>query len=125
VVHWKSPPREDAETTWQYAARRHGWHALLGLAWLSLVYALDPSFLRWLLPVAGALLVAIPVSVLTSRVSAGRAARQAGLFVIPEEAEAPAELAEVSASLRRLRRTAVRPKTGTAPIFLRRYAKQR
>ena len=104
VVHWKSPPREDAETTWEYAARRHGWHALLGLAWLGAVYALDPSFLRWLLPVAGALLVAIPVSVLTSRVSAGRGAREAGLFVIPEEAEVPAELAEVAASLRRPRR---------------------
>jgi membrane glycosyltransferase len=92
VLQWKSPPREDAETTWDYAWRQHGWHTLLGLAWLGLVYALDPAFLRWLLPVAGALVVSVPISVLTSRISAGRRLREAGLFLIPEEGETPAEL---------------------------------
>ena len=33
-LSWKSPPREDAETTWGEAFRRHGLHTLLGLAWL-------------------------------------------------------------------------------------------
>jgi membrane glycosyltransferase len=115
AVQWKSPPREDAETTWDYALRHHGWQTLLGLAWLAAVHALDPAFLRWLLPVAGALLVAIPVSVLTSRVSAGRHLREAGLFMIPEEVEAPAELAEVTASLRR--RAGRNGKWGPSPFF--------
>lgn len=52
---------------------------------------------------AGALVVAVPVSVLTSRVAAGRRLREAGLFLTPEEGEPPAELAEVAASLRRRR----------------------
>jgi membrane glycosyltransferase len=103
ALHWKSPSREDAESGWDYAWRHHGWHSLLGLAWLGLVYALDPAFLRWLLPVAGALAIAIPVSVLTSRVSAGRLARESGLFLIPEETTLPRELADL----------------GTYPIFLR------
>ncbi len=94
AVHWKSPPRGDAETPWDYALRRHAWQALVGLAWLAAVYLLDPAFLRWLLPVAGALLVVVPVSVLTSRVSAGRRAREAGLFLIAEELQPPRELAE-------------------------------
>jgi membrane glycosyltransferase len=103
AVHWKSPPREDAETTWGQALRRHGWQTAIGLAWAAGVYALDPAFLRWLLPVAGALLVVIPISVITSRVSLGRRLRQAGIFLTPEESSVPAELAEVSASLHRRR----------------------
>src|SRR5438128_2612718 len=31
AVQWKSPPREDSETTWTEALRRHGWHTLLGV----------------------------------------------------------------------------------------------
>ncbi|HEY6864269.1 MAG TPA: glucans biosynthesis glucosyltransferase MdoH, partial [Burkholderiales bacterium] len=97
-VQWKSPSREDAETTWSEALRRHGAHTLLGLAWAALVYRLDPSFLWWLLPVVGALLLSIPVSVYTSRVSLGKAARRAGLFVIPEELDPPEALREAHAA---------------------------
>ena len=86
---WKSPPREDAETTWAEAFRRHGLHTLVGLAWLALVYWLNPAFLGWLLPVAGALAVSIPISVLSSRVSLGRSLREDRLFLIPEESYPP------------------------------------
>jgi len=65
------------------------------------LYLLQAGFLSWLLPVTGALAVAIPVSVLTSRVSLGRRLRDAGLFVIPEESTPPTELAEVAAALSR------------------------
>jgi membrane glycosyltransferase len=94
---WKSPPREDAATHWGEATLRHGGHTVLGLAWLALVYWLNPSFLWWLLPVAGALTVSIPISVLSSRVSLGRGFRARRLFLIPEESYPPRVL-------RRLRR---------------------
>jgi membrane glycosyltransferase len=106
AVRWKSPPREDTETSWEHALRAHAWQSTLALVWGIGVYLLDPEFLRWLLPVAGALLLAVPVSVLTSRVSFGRRLRDAGFFVIPEEVRLPAELASVSASLRLRRRYA-------------------
>ena len=64
-------------------------HTLLGLGWLALVYWLNPSFLWWLLPVAGALSVSIPISVLSSRVSLGRSLRAERLFLIPEESYPP------------------------------------
>ncbi len=67
AIHWKSPPREDAETTWREALRRHGVHTLLGIAWAAGVYWLNPSFLWWLLPIVGALMLSIPLSVYTSR----------------------------------------------------------
>ena len=94
-IHWKSPPREDAETSWGEAARRHGFQALLGLSWTVAVYWLAPSYIWWLLPITGALVLAIPVSVYSSRVSLGRAARRARLFLIPDEAAPPMELRTV------------------------------
>ncbi|MEM5276091.1 glucans biosynthesis glucosyltransferase MdoH [Cupriavidus taiwanensis] len=93
-ISWKSPPREDAETTWGEAFRRHGWHTALGLAWGGLVYWLNPSYVLWLLPIVGSLALSIPLSVMLSRVSLGRASRSAGLFMIPEETLVPREIVE-------------------------------
>lgn len=90
-ITWKSPPREDAETTWGEAFRRHGGHTVLGLAWGGLVYWLNPMFVWWLLPIVGSLALSIPMSVLLSRVGLGRASRRANLFVIPEEVTQPRE----------------------------------
>jgi membrane glycosyltransferase len=92
-VSWKSPPREDAQTTWGEGIRRHGAHALLGAAWAAAVYWLDSSYTWWLLlPVVGALALSIPISVYSSRVSLGRLLRRARLLTIPEETAPPAEL---------------------------------
>lgn len=92
AIQWKSPSREDAETTWREALRRHGAHTLLGVLWAAGVYWLSPAFLWWLLPIVGALMLSIPLSVLTSRLGLGRRLRSAGLFLIPEESHPPAEI---------------------------------
>lgn len=94
AIHWKSPPRADSETTRIEALLRHGGQMLLGLAWLVGIYLLNPTFLPWLLPIAGGLLMSGPLSVWSSRISLGRATRRAKLFLIPEEREAPTELAD-------------------------------
>ena len=91
-VQWKSPPRDDVETTWGAALRRHGWQTVLGVAWAAGVYFLNPAFLWWLLPIVGALIVSIPLSVFSSRVSQGRATRNDGYFLIPEELQPPIEI---------------------------------
>jgi membrane glycosyltransferase len=96
-MRWKSPPRDDTETTWGEAFRKHGFHMILGIAWGVAVYKLNPSFLWWLLPIAGALTLSIPISVLSSRVSLGRRTRNAGLFLIPEESMPPKELTDTYA----------------------------
>ena len=100
-VAWRSPPRNDAETTWSEAWRQHGTQTLIGLVWAAAVYSLNPGFLWWLLPVLGALIVAIPLSVLSSRVSLGRKLRDAGLFVIPEESHPPREIQTTMEETRR------------------------
>ena len=91
-VSWKSPPRGDNETSWGEALSRHGLHTLLGIAWAAGVYWLDPSYLWWLLPVVGALIVSIPLSVYTSRVTLGRRLREQRIFLIPEEVDPPPEI---------------------------------
>ena len=101
-LQWKSPPRQDAETTWGEAVQKHGSHTLLGVLWAGVVAWLYPSFLWWLLPIAGALIVSIPVSVYTSRVSVGRRLRAARLFVIPEELNPPPEIRAAVMSAGRL-----------------------
>jgi len=102
-VVWKSPPRDDSQTPWSEAVRRHGWHSLIGLAWAAAVYAVNPGFIGWLLPVAGALMLSIPVSVFSSRVTAGRKALAQRLFLIPEEDSPPRELRELQANLQAAR----------------------
>lgn len=95
-IQWKSPPREDSETGWIEALRRHGLHTLIGLVWAGFVYWLDPSFLWWLLPVVGAIVLSIPISVFTSRIRSGKGLRRAGLLVIPEEVHPPVELQDTA-----------------------------
>jgi membrane glycosyltransferase len=91
-VGWKSPTRDNMETTWGEALRRHGWHTLLGIGWAAGVYWLHASSLWWLLPVVGALMLSIPISVWSSRVSLGRRLRRRRVFLIPEETNPPFEL---------------------------------
>ena len=92
TIQWKSPPRVDAQTTWREAWRRHGGHTLLGILWAGGVYWLNPQYLWWLLPIVGALMMSIPLSVYTSRIALGRRAKSAGIFLIPEEAQPPREI---------------------------------
>jgi membrane glycosyltransferase len=99
ALNWKSPPREDNETNWTEATRKHGFQTVLGILWGTAVFILDRSFLPWVLPIAGALALSIPISVLSSRVSLGRLFRRAKLFLIPEEVHPPIELQETFAHL--------------------------
>ena len=92
AIHWKSPPRDDSQTGWREALRRHGGQTLLGLAWGTAIYLLNPAFLPWLLPIAGGLALSAPLSVLSSRVSLGKLFRRTRLFAIPEELSPPVEL---------------------------------
>ncbi len=91
-LDWKSPPREAAAVPWRDALLRFapmsGIIALLALG----IAAIDARALVWLLPVGLPLLLAIPMTVLTSRVGVGRAMRARDYLLIPEETSSPAVL---------------------------------
>ena len=88
-LDWKSPPRDDAPTTWGEAFRRHGLHTLLALAWIGAIRVSGAPFPWWLSPIIVGLLAAIPLSVWGSRASIGRAFGRAGLLLTPEEIAPP------------------------------------
>ncbi|HEY9237455.1 MAG TPA: glucans biosynthesis glucosyltransferase MdoH, partial [Burkholderiaceae bacterium] len=91
---WKSPPRHDAATGWGEAFVRHIGHTLLAMAWILVILISSAAFQWWLSPVLAGLLLAIPLSALTSRSAPGRWLRRRGIFVIPEELAQPPVLAE-------------------------------
>jgi membrane glycosyltransferase len=91
-LDWKSPPREAAAVPWRDALLRFapmsGIIAVLALG----IAAIDARALVWLLPVGLPLLLAIPMTVLTSRVGVGRIMRAKDYLLIPEETLSPAVL---------------------------------
>jgi membrane glycosyltransferase len=99
TVVWRSQTREDAETSWEDAIRAHGFDTLFASAWGVALYWLNPDYFWWVLPIIGALVLAIPVSVMASRVTAGERARELGLFLTPEETDPPTEIRAVAAQL--------------------------
>jgi len=95
TVTWSSPPRGDRETSWREALRYHAFDTVWASAWAAGVFALNPSYFWWLTPIVAALILSIPVSVLTSRIGLGDWTRAAGLFLIPEESSPPPEIEQV------------------------------
>ncbi len=91
-LEWKSPPREAKDIGWRDAARRFG---LIGAAaaaagtWGLLV---EPQAIVLLLPTGLPLLLAVPLTVLTSRSSLGQRLLASGLLLTPEEHSAPVVL---------------------------------
>ena len=91
-LDWKSPPREANAVPWATAAERFAPQTAFVAVLALLVAAVDPRALVWLTPVGLPLLLAIPVTVLTSQIGLGSALKAQGYLLIPEEARSPAVL---------------------------------
>ena len=92
AIQWKSPARADKSTSLGQAVRRHGLQTAIGFAWVGVVAWKAPEMLPWLTPVAAGLLLAIPMSVLTSYSKLGVLARKAKMFMTPDETDPPREV---------------------------------
>jgi membrane glycosyltransferase len=88
-LDWKSPPREAAAVPWTEAARKLAPMSLVVAALAAAVAWVDGSALIWLLPVGLPLALSIPLTVLTSHIRMGEAARAQRLLLIPEESWSP------------------------------------
>lgn len=91
-VVWNSPQRDDDDTPWGEAFKRHGSQLLLGAVWAGGMAWLDLRFLWWLSPIVFSLILSPFVSVLSSRATLGIKSKKAKLFLIPEEYNPPREL---------------------------------
>ena len=91
-LEWKSPPRSADVVAWRDAARSFGAGAVAALGIGAALLAVNAEALPWLLPVGLPLLLAVPLAVWTSRSDFGSRLREAGWFVVPEEAWTPSLL---------------------------------
>ncbi|MCE3026239.1 glucans biosynthesis glucosyltransferase MdoH [Salinicola sp. DM10] len=109
AIQWRSPSRENSDTTWGDAIRNHWSQTLIGAVWATGVYFMEPTFLWWLSPIVGAMMLSIPVSALSSRVGLGSACFRARLFRIPEETHPPRVLRRMVRHLGRMNAAAATP----------------
>jgi membrane glycosyltransferase len=93
---WAAQQRDGGELGLRKAWRQHRWHTLAGLAWSALAFRIDPMLLAWTSPVAIGLVLAVPLSMATSRLDLGRVTRAKGLFLTLEEAEPPLVMARAA-----------------------------
>ncbi|MBV8916306.1 MAG: glucans biosynthesis glucosyltransferase MdoH [Acetobacteraceae bacterium] len=107
-VRWEAQPRDDRGLSWAEAWTRLRLPTLAGAAWLTALSFLDDGLLLWCAPLLLGLLLSVPVAVWSSRLTLGRLARRAGLFLTPEEV-APA------AVTRAYQRLALTPEPATSP----------
>lgn len=124
-VSWGTQNRNADGTEWNYAIRRQWGHVLVGAVWGGLVFWLDQITFWWFLPVLMGMFISIPLSVLTSRSNWGQRARQAGLFLVPEEVSPPGEIVSLRlrmAEMEMAGETAMRPpNAGLADVVLNPY----
>lgn len=100
TIGWPEQQREDRSTGFREALFAHGGQTLIGLAAGVLAYQYVPVLFAWLVPVLLGLVLSIPISMLSSRVSLGRRARRLGLFLTPEETQPPRVLTLLNHYLR-------------------------
>jgi membrane glycosyltransferase len=91
-LEWKSPPREAHAVPWKIAAAQLAPMSLVVAALALGIAMIDPGALIWLMPVGLPLLMAIPLTVLTSQIALGTTLRDRGYLLIPEESRSPAVL---------------------------------
>jgi len=91
-LEWKSPPREAAAVPWRVALQQLAPMSSVIVLLAAGITLIDASALVWLLPVGLPLLLAIPMTVLTSKVGVGTAMRSNNYLLIPEETKSPAVL---------------------------------
>jgi membrane glycosyltransferase len=101
-VRWESQERGEAGTTFREDFRRHRAGTVLGLAWGAVLLIAAPALFWWFSPVLAGLIVSVPVSVWTSRASAGQWARARGLFITSEELHPPEILQRFALELERV-----------------------
>ncbi|MDE2449640.1 MAG: glucans biosynthesis glucosyltransferase MdoH [Gammaproteobacteria bacterium] len=98
-VVWHAQERGDRGIGVLEALLRHKWHLAIGIAWGAVILAFAPRYIWWLAPVLAGMVLAVPLTVVTSRTGAGLWLRKHRLLLTPEEAEPPMELVALQARL--------------------------
>ena len=95
---WNTQSRDDVGTPWREAWQRHRHHSITGVILAIAAYAVYPGLLLWMSPALLSMVLAVPLSVLSSRPSLGLRLRARGLLSTPDEIAPPPILAAVAAA---------------------------
>ncbi|WP_239037005.1 glucans biosynthesis glucosyltransferase MdoH [Marinobacter sp. C7] len=109
-LKWAGQNRTE-ETSWSEAFRHHLPGMVIGVGWSAFAWSLDRLFFLWSLPVALPLVMAVPTSVLLSRIAIGQRLKVRRLLTIPEE-EVPLKILEDA----RKARAGSPSETGLSPL---------
>lgn len=89
AVGWGNQNRETDGTSWRDAIRFHAVPTILGLVWTVVALNISLTFAAWMSPILLGLILAAPVSVITSRSRYGRALARHKILSTPEELNTP------------------------------------
>jgi membrane glycosyltransferase len=101
AVGWNPQSRADRGLGIGEAASSLGLLFAFGIVWLAVLMSQAPDYLWWMLPVLAGLLLAVPISVLSSRRSVGLGLGERRLLLTPEEVDPPPELVALTRALDR------------------------
>ncbi len=120
-VGWGRQQRSGSSHNWIQTIRLLAGCTFVAIVWTSLIAALNPDDLAWLLPIVLALLLAVPVTILTESVDAGLRARGAGLFLTPEESSPSGEIRALDQALEERARAGKRARRGFSSALVDPY----
>ncbi|MGE4551777.1 MAG: glucan biosynthesis glucosyltransferase H, partial [Desulfovibrionaceae bacterium] len=94
---WSRQQREDKPTGWGEALAFHLGGTVLASLWAAGLFLLNREFFWWVSPIFIPLILAVPLSVVTSLPGLGNWLRRRGLLLTPEETAPAPELVELDA----------------------------
>jgi membrane glycosyltransferase len=86
---WNPQRRDDGSVPFLSIVRRHRSHVALGAITLVTALLISPSLAAWMSPTIAGLLLAIPLSWASSKLTAGLVLKRAALLLTPEETTPP------------------------------------
>lgn len=112
---WSAQCRSSDRVGWREAAGRYWGHTAIGVV-LAGGFLVAPALALWMSPVILGLVLAIPLVVFTGSAAVGRALREAGLMLIPEETAPPHELTRTDAARTELAAEQLGPSEAVAQL---------
>jgi membrane glycosyltransferase len=94
---WNAQHRDEGDLTLRDAWRWHRRHTRLGLIWIIATGVLDPLLLAWTAPAAVGLMLSVPLTVWTSKTSAGAVLARLGLLRTAEDIAPPTVITRAAA----------------------------
>ncbi len=114
---WDPQRRDDGSIPLGAIVRRHRSHMVFGILTLISGLLISPSLIAWMSPTIIGLLLAIPLSWATGKLSVGLAFRRAGLLTTPEERRPPSVVERTAEILAATGGSPEEPANGLALLY--------